>query len=92
MSFLSGILNEDLNVEYTQKIVEAIMSKSVENNDGDSIETEYFTHTVRSGEILYTLAKRYGIKMNKIAELNPEIRGKVNIEPGMELKIPKYAA
>ena len=61
------------------------------NEPAQNKPEEYFTHMVKNGEILYMIAKKYHCKMNSITKLNPELSGKLCLEPGMELKIPVSA-
>lgn len=91
MSLLHEFLLGDFSNEYKENVVQLLLSQNMTSPIEKHFEEKYFTHKVRSGEILYTLAKRYGCKMNKIAELNPQISGKLRIEAGMELKIPASA-
>jgi membrane-bound lytic murein transglycosylase MltF len=43
-------------------------------------------HTVRSGETLYSISRRYGISVDKIARLN-KLRSKKVIHPGTKLRV-----
>ena len=51
-------------------------------------EDSFGTHTVKSGETLYSIAKAYFITVNDLKEYNTEIEN-TNIKVGDTLKIPK---
>lgn len=51
-----------------------------------SAETEYFTHTVRSGDTLWLLAQRFGTTVNEIRSLNNLTSDALSI--GQQLRIP----
>ncbi len=47
----------------------------------------YLIHTVSAKETLYSLSKQYGISMEEICELNPELKTG-NLKKGAKLKFP----
>lgn len=47
----------------------------------------YIIHTVSAKETLYSLSKQYGISMEEICELNPELKTG-NLKKGAKLKFP----
>ena len=47
----------------------------------------YFIHTVKRGETLYSISRTYNTTVDKIVELNPGSAAKINI--GQELRIPQ---
>ncbi|MCF0210192.1 MAG: LysM peptidoglycan-binding domain-containing protein, partial [Bacteroidales bacterium] len=51
-------------------------------------EDSFGTHTVKSGETLYSIAKAYFVTVNDLKEYNTEIEN-TNIKVGDTLKIPK---
>jgi membrane-bound lytic murein transglycosylase D len=51
----------------------------------------YEVHTVRSGENLYTIARKYHTSVTKITQWNPGTRGKKYIHPGQKLRIYRIA-
>ena len=56
-------------------------------NIPESAKRYYLVHTVRRGESLYKIARRYGVTTHDLADVNKiSIRSK--IYPGVELKIP----
>ena len=59
-----------------------VRSKVIKNIDG----TDYYIHTVQKGQTLYGISKTYGIEMDEVIHLNPEIRE--GLKPGLTLRIP----
>lgn len=53
-------------------------------------QNEFIIHSVKTGETLYSIAKRYSVTANEIWDLNIEARN--GIKEGMTLKIPKSEA
>ncbi len=51
----------------------------------------YHMHTVSARETLYSLSKQYGISMEVICELNPELKTS-NLKKGAKLKFPKTSS
>ena len=60
-------------------------SKGSSASSGSS-SGEYTIYTVKSGDSLYKIAKRYGVSTSQIMKANGIGE---NIRPGMKLKIPK---
>lgn len=52
-----------------------------------SSDEPYIIHTVSAKETLYSLSKQYGISMEEICELNPELKTG-NLKKGAKLKFP----
>ncbi|MCX6227409.1 MAG: LysM peptidoglycan-binding domain-containing protein, partial [Bacteroidia bacterium] len=50
-------------------------------------EVKFIAHTVLPKETLFSISRQYGIKVDQIRELNPEVRSGLKI--GMNLKIPE---
>jgi cell wall-associated NlpC family hydrolase len=48
---------------------------------------EFITHVVTSKETLYSISKKYGVTMETICEMNPELKTS-NLKKGAKLKIP----
>ncbi len=46
-------------------------------------------HTIKSGDSLYTIAQSYGISINDLYDLNPNVNAK-NLKPGAKLNLPPY--
>ncbi len=46
-------------------------------------------HTIKSGDSLYTIAQNYGISINDLYDLNPNVNAK-NLKPGAKLNLPPY--
>jgi ABC-type branched-subunit amino acid transport system substrate-binding protein/LysM repeat protein len=59
-----------------------LRSKVIREIDG----TEYYIHTILKGQSLYKISKIYGVEMDLIISLNPEIRE--GLKTGATLKIP----
>jgi len=54
---------------------------------GGKENPEFMTHTVLPKENLYSISRLYGIKVDEIRELNPDV--KWGLKTGMIIKIPK---
>ncbi len=54
--------------------------KPIAENEGETI-----THTVVSGETLYSISKKYGVSENEILSLNPETK---NLKAGSQITLP----
>jgi len=52
--------------------------------------TEVIIHEVKKGETLYSIARKYSVRIPDISEANPEING-VNIKLGQKLRVPRLA-
>ncbi len=66
-----------------QKIISRDMTASPKR-PSPAVEQKY--HTVRSGESLYTIAKKYGISTDRLCKLN-KITSKEPIQPGQKLLV-----
>ncbi|MGC9362849.1 MAG: LysM peptidoglycan-binding domain-containing protein, partial [Candidatus Syntrophosphaera sp.] len=53
------------------------------------LAAEFQTHTVKKGDTLYSLARQYGVSVDRIKELN-SLEGNI-IKPGQELRIKELA-
>ena len=51
---------------------------------------EFITHVVTSKETLYSISKKYGVTMETICEMNPELKTS-NLRKGAKLKIPNHS-
>ncbi len=51
-----------------------------------STEDKSLTHTVLAGETLYSIAKKYNVKIKEIEKINPENGGQIRV--GQKLNIP----
>jgi len=74
------------NMSFDEK--QKLKGSSTSNTKSNSSEG-YFYHTVKSGETIWSIAKKYdGVSSDDIIRLNklPDSR---NIKPGQKLKIPK---
>lgn len=54
---------------------------------GNSKDSNYLIHQVASKETLYSISKQYGIRMDDIRDLNPDVKDGLKV--GMTLQIPK---
>lgn len=70
---------EELKVKEPKK--EIVSSQFYTSNDS------YITHTVIAKETLYSLSKKYGISMETICEINPELKTG-NLKIGSKIKLP----
>ncbi|QGQ95412.1 LysM peptidoglycan-binding domain-containing protein [Paenibacillus psychroresistens] len=48
-------------------------------------------HMVKSGDTMYTIAQKYGVKLEQLIATNPQISNPDQIEVGMKVKIPSAA-
>lgn len=55
------------------------------------LETDRVTHTVGSGQSLYSIAAMYGISADQLAAANPQITDPSLLQPGQVLTIPVTA-
>jgi LysM repeat protein len=51
-------------------------------------ESKYSFYTIRSGDTLYSLARKYGVSVESIVAANPALRSGV-LQPGTEIRISK---
>ena len=64
-----------------------VVSKEQKEVCVDPNTSPTITHIVQSKETLYSLSKQYGITMEAICELNPELKTS-NLKKGVKLKFP----
>lgn len=63
-------------------------SASREPEDAQEMLAEFERYTVRSGDTLYGIARKYGTTIGNIMALNPQITNPNEIQVGMVLTIP----
>ncbi|MEG1821862.1 MAG: SafA/ExsA family spore coat assembly protein [Clostridiales bacterium] len=49
------------------------------------------TYTVKSGDTMWLIAKKFGISLNELIKLNPQIKDPNMIYPGQRINVPKYS-
>lgn len=67
----------------------AQQAQAVTKGEDKSIPQKYFYHTVEAGETKYSIAKQYGMTLQLLEELNPEV--KETLPLGYKLKLDKNA-
>jgi len=65
----------------------AAQAKAAEKQQSKKNEPSYFYHTVAAGETKYGIAKQYGMSLQLLEELNPEV--KASLPLGFKLKLDK---
>ncbi|KOS07940.1 hypothetical protein AM493_19175 [Flavobacterium akiainvivens] len=65
----------------------AAQVKIAEKQQAKKNEPSYFFHTVEAGETKYSIAKKYGMTLQLLEELNPEV--KETLPLGFKLKLDK---
>ncbi len=65
--------------------ISAINKRQARKTDID-IDGEFLLHTVQRKETLFSLAKKYGVEVNQLVELNPEAES--GLKKGVVLRIP----
>lgn len=65
----------------------AAQAKRAEKQEAKKDAPTYMTHTVEAGETKYSIAKKYGMTVQLIEELNPEVKD--NLPLGFKLKLDK---
>lgn len=78
--------NKSLNVEPTTSKAEQTAIPKIVNNPKVKPNT-FITHTVKKGETLYLLSRKYDVSVTEISKLNK--LKKTSLELGQKLKIPK---
>ncbi len=73
-----------INEDYDQKIALAEKSKPSSKNED---ENSNITHTVKKGETLFSIARRYGLSIDEIKSLNDITKNNENVKSGQELII-----
>lgn len=76
-----------------EKIKKKEIIPVIKENQEVSVDVEeaIITHFVQSKETIYSLSKQYGMTMEAICELNPELKTS-NLKKGMKLKFPNKVA
>lgn len=80
------VKNQVANVEVVQAKVEQSSIPKIVNNPKIKSNT-FITHTVKRGETLYLLSRKYDVSVTEISKLNN--LKKTSLELGQKLKIPK---
>jgi LysM repeat protein/ABC-type branched-subunit amino acid transport system substrate-binding protein len=65
----------------------AAQVKTVKQGESKDIPAAYFYHTVAAGDTKYSIAKQYGMSLQLLEELNPEV--KETLPLGYKLKLDK---
>lgn len=65
----------------------AAQAKRAEKQEVRKDAPTYMTHTVEAGETKYSIAKKYGMTVQLLEELNPEVKD--NLPLGFKLKLDK---
>ena len=68
--------------------VEVVENESAETVETDTTSGEKETYTVRKGDTLWGIAKKYGVTLTALITANPQIRNPNLIYPGDEVKLP----
>ena len=67
----------------------AAQANALKKGEDKNIPSSYFYHTVTAGETKYSIAKEYGMSLQLLEELNPEVKD--NLPLGYKLKLDKNA-
>ena len=59
------------------------------NKDKPTTTTSVRSYTIKSGDTLSAIAKRYGVRLSEIKAANPNIKNLNKIRPGQKIKVPK---
>jgi membrane-bound lytic murein transglycosylase D len=78
-----------INEDYDQKLAIAEKSKPTTKIEEDNSN---ITHTVKKGETLFSIARRYGLSIDEIKNLNDITKSNENVKFGQELIIGKNEA
>jgi LysM repeat protein len=65
----------------------AAQAKTVEKQEAKKNEPSYLFHTVAAGDTKYGIAKKYGMSLQLLEELNPEVKDTLPL--GFKLKLAK---
>lgn len=79
--------SEDVQIVTQYVDVSSLMSVEAAENKITAGETVTATHSVKSGEYLQYIASSYGMTLQEIYELNPQLNSKPNIYVGEELTV-----
>lgn len=60
---------------------------STYNSSGFSRRVEFMTHSVHSGDTMWTIARRYGIKVDPLVDLNG-LSARTRLQKGMKVLLP----
>lgn len=63
-------------------------SRELEETD-TNLNNNFITHLVAAKETLYSLSKKYGVTMETICEMNPQLKTG-NLKTGTKLRLPNY--
>lgn len=69
--------------EKQEKVLELVPKTEIVSKNNE----EFITHLVTAKETLYSLSKQYGVTMEAICEMNPELKIS-NLKKGAKLKLP----
>ncbi len=72
----------------TRLVIGQILKIPVKNQEPGNRQADYYYHTVKPDETLFSLAQQYGVEIETIKRLNPEIY-KSGLKINQVLKIPK---
>lgn len=90
----SVIQSQALYNAYKTNFIDPIASELANLNQAATApapaQQQYETYTIRSGDTLSAIAKRYGTTVDKIMAANPYIKNKNKIYTGNTLQIPKF--
>lgn len=65
---LNGIRN--VNLIYAGENLKIDITKNINSNDNIIYETNHYIYTIKSGDTLSEIARKFGVSVNSIAELN----------------------
>ncbi len=94
---LYGIANKyDLSVDDLKKMNNltsnnlSVGQKLLVSGTGENIESEYDTYVVKSGDNLYAIARRYGITVDKLKDINNLSSNLLSV--GQKLLVPRVGS
>jgi LysM repeat protein len=67
----------------------AAQAKAAERQENKKNEPTYLFHTVEAGDTKYGIAKQYGMSLQLLEALNPEVKGTDTLKVGYKLKLDK---
>ena len=71
-----------VNSQTTKEQLKQIRSSVIEKIDG----TDYYIHTVKRGQTLYMISKAYGVEVNDLIRVNPQVKEGIRAE--QKIRIP----
>ena len=84
----NGLTSNNIKVGQKLKLNSSSSAASASASSSASSSSDYSTYTVKSGDSLYSIAKKYsGVSAQDIMNFNG--MSSSNIKPGMKIKIPK---